>query len=194
MPESILLLLEFHGSESSVAEQAELFGGIAEEFGGTGFEWTANAEDRNKLWSMRHNAHPANKALAPSKGIISTDVCVPISKLAEAIVEAQDKARDLGLSCAIVGHVGDGNYHCGLNVDTSDAEEMKRAKEFVGLLNDSALRLGGTVSGEHGIGLGKTSYMHAEHGPALTFMRAIKAAFDPKGILNPGKILPALNH
>ncbi|SMX29073.1 putative FAD-linked oxidoreductase [Pelagimonas phthalicica] len=194
LPEKPHLFLEFHGSPAAVAEQAALFGDIAEEFGAAGFQRAEKTEDRNKLWSMRHNAHPANKALAPSKGIISTDVCVPISKLAEAIVEAQDKARDMGLSCAIVGHVGDGNYHCGLNVDTSDAEEMKRAKEFVGLLNDSALRLGGTVSGEHGIGLGKTSYMHAEHGPALTYMRAIKAAFDPKGILNPGKILPALNH
>ncbi|MBO9467466.1 FAD-binding protein [Tropicibacter sp. R15_0] len=194
LPEKPHLFLEFHGSPAAVAEQAELFGDIAEEFGAAGFQRAEKTEDRNKLWSMRHNAHPANKALAPRKGIISTDVCVPISKLAEAIVEAQDKARDMGLSCAIVGHVGDGNYHCGLNVDTSDAEEMKRAKEFVGLLNDSALRLGGTVSGEHGIGLGKTGYMHAEHGPALTYMRAIKAAFDPKGILNPGKILPALNH
>ncbi|WP_299935293.1 FAD-linked oxidase C-terminal domain-containing protein [uncultured Pelagimonas sp.] len=193
LPEKPHLFVEFHGTPSAVAEQAALFGEIAEDFGATGFEHAEKTEDRNKLWTMRHNAHHANKALAPGKGIISTDVCVPISKLAEAIVEAQDKARDMGLSCAIVGHVGDGNYHCGLNVDTSDAEEMKTAKAFVGILNDSALRLGGTVSGEHGIGMGKTAYMHAEHGPALAYMRAIKTALDPKGILNPGKILPATN-
>ncbi len=193
LPEKPHLFVEFHGTPSAVAEQAVLFGEIAEEFGATGFEHAEKTEDRNRLWTMRHNAHQANKALAPEKGIISTDVCVPISKLAEAIVEAQEKSREMGLSCAIVGHVGDGNYHCGLNVDTADAEEMKRAKAFVGILNDSALRLGGTVSGEHGIGMGKTAYMHAEHGPALAFMRAIKTALDPQGILNPGKILPATN-
>ncbi|MGH1414206.1 MAG: FAD-binding oxidoreductase [Pelagimonas sp.] len=194
LPEKPHLFVEFNGTPNAVAEQAASFGEIAEEFGATGFERAERTEDRTKLWNMRHNAHHANRALAPTKEIITTDVCVPISKLAEAIVEAQEKSREMGLSCAIVGHVGDGNYHCGLNVDASDAEEMSRAKAFVGLLNDSALRLGGTVSGEHGIGMGKTAYMHAEHGDALAFMRAIKTALDPQGILNPGKILPALNH
>ncbi|PYG28303.1 FAD-binding oxidoreductase [Pelagimonas varians] len=193
LPEKPHLFVEFHGTPAAVAEQSISFGEIAEEFGASGFERAEKAEDRTRLWSMRHNAHQANRALAPTKGILSTDVCVPISKLAEAIVEAQRKSKEMGLSCTIVGHAGDGNYHCGLNVDTSDPEEMGRAKAFAGMLNESALRLGGTVSGEHGIGMGKTAYMHAEHGPALIYMRAIKQALDPQGILNPGKILPATN-
>ena len=111
LPESILLLLEFHGSESSVAEQAELFGGIAEEFGGTGFEWTANAEDRNKLWQARHDAYWASTALRPGAKGFSTDVCVPISRLAECVTAAQERLDELGFIAPIVGHVGDGNFH-----------------------------------------------------------------------------------
>ena len=115
---------------------------------------------------------------------------MPISALAEAVLQAQRDARALGLTCTIVGHVGDGNFHCAVCVDPADAEEMARSHRFTHTLADTALRLGGTVSGEHGIGLGKQDFMDAEHGPALGWMRAVKRAFDPKGILNPGKLLP----
>ena len=118
---------------------------------------------------------------------------MPISALAEAVVTAQDEARRLGLTCTIVGHVGDGNFHCGVGVDRADAEEVARVEGFTDMLAKMALRLGGTVTGEHGIGLGKQKYMAAEHGPALAYMRAIKASFDPQDILNPGKILPPGN-
>ena len=150
-------------------------------------------EDRNALWKMRHNAHHASKALYPGKRILSTDVCVPISKLAEAVTAAEEKARELGLEPVIVGHVGDGNFHTGIGFDREDPAELAMIETFSGHLAETALRLGGTVSGEHGIGLGKQRYMEAEHGPALTYMRAIKQAFDPRNILNPGKLLPPTN-
>jgi len=124
------------------------------------------------------------------KRTLATDVCVPISKLAEAVTAAQRKSRDLGLTCTIVGHVGDGNFHCGVRVAPEDADELKTVKGFVNELNDLALSLGGTVSGEHGIGIGKQAYMTREHGAALGYMRALKQAYDPRGILNPGKLLP----
>ena len=118
---------------------------------------------------------------------------MPISHLAEAVLQAQRDAQRLGLTATIVGHVGDGNFHAGLSVDPGDADEMARAAEFTQALAETALRLGGTVSGEHGIGLGKQKYMTAEHGAALAYMRAIKAGFDPNNILNPGKLLPPGN-
>ncbi|MBS8225392.1 FAD-binding oxidoreductase [Vannielia litorea] len=190
LPEQPHLFLEFSGSETAVAEQSELFGEIASEFGAEAFERATRAEERNALWAMRHNAHHASKALYPGKRMLATDVCVPISKLAEAVTDTEEKARELGLEPCIVGHVGDGNFHTGIGFDSADAEEMARIETFSAHLAKLALRLGGTVSGEHGIGLGKRKYMDAEHGPALEPMRAIKAAMDPKGILNPGKMLP----
>ncbi|WP_238365315.1 FAD-binding oxidoreductase [Mesobacterium pallidum] len=193
LPEKPHLFLEFTGSPSGVAEQAELFGGIAEECGATGFRWTEKTEERNELWKMRHNGHFATATLDPGKRTLATDVCVPISRLAEAVLTAQSEAARLGLTAPIVGHVGDGNFHCGVRCDPADPEEMARVGEFTHILAETALRLGGTVSGEHGIGLGKQKYMQAEHGPALHWMRAIKAAFDPGNILNPGKLLPPGN-
>lgn len=190
LPERPHLFLEFTGSPSSVAEQVETFGEIAAEFGAGGWKTATKPEDRNTLWSMRHKAHYASAALARNKRILATDVCVPISKLAMAVVQAQDDAARLGLISTIVGHVGDGNFHCAISLDTDDADEMARAGQFTHALSQTALRLGGTVSGEHGIGLGKVKYMQAEHGAALPFMRAIKAALDPHNILNPGKMLP----
>lgn len=193
LPEKPHLFLEFQGSPGGVAEQAEAFGEIAEDFGASGFAHAEKAEDRNKLWAMRHGGHYANNALEPGKRTMATDICVPISKLAEAVVWAEDRTKALGITCTIVGHVGDGNFHCGLRVDPDNAEELKRCKDFVNELNDLALGLGGTVSGEHGIGIGKQAYMQREHGAALAYMRAIKTAFDPKNILNPGKLLPPGN-
>ncbi len=190
LPERPHLFLEFTGSPASVAEQVETFGEIAADFGAGGWKTATKPEDRSALWSMRHKAHYASAALARNKLILATDVCVPISKLAMAVVQAQDDAARLGLTSTIVGHVGDGNFHCAISLDTDDADEMARAGQFTHALSETALRLGGTVSGEHGIGLGKVKYMQAEHGAALPFMRAIKAALDPHNILNPGKMLP----
>ena len=190
LPESTHLFLEFHGGPAAVAEQAVAFREIADGFGVAGWQDATTTEDRNALWAMRHNAHHATGALEPGKRTLATDVCVPISKLAEAVVEAQDLARAMGLTSAIVGHVGDGNFHCGVRVDPGDAAGMARALEFSGRLAETALRLGDTVSGEHGIGIGKQEYMAAEHGAALDWMRTLEAAFDPAGLLNPRKMLP----
>ena len=190
LPEAPLLLLEFHGSENSVAEQAELFGGIAEEFGGTGFEWTSSAEERNKLWQARHDAYWAGVALRPGAKGISTDVCVPISRLAECVSAAQARLDELGFIAPIVGHVGDGNFHCLPLVDVEDADELAKADAFIGWLNDLAISMGGTCTGEHGIGQGKRPYLVKELGGAVDMMAAIKRAIDPDNIMNPGKVLP----
>jgi D-lactate dehydrogenase (cytochrome) len=190
LPEEPHLFLEFHGTPAGVAEQAASFNDIARDFGAKNWQTADKPEDRTALWAMRHSAHYASAALGTGGHIWPTDVCVPISRLAEAVVQAQEDAVRLGLTSTIVGHVGDGNFHAGLSVNPNDPEEMARAEEFTTALAETALRLGGTVSGEHGIGLGKQKFMSAEHGPAVAYMRAIKASFDPKGILNPGKILP----
>ena len=190
LPVAPLLLLEFHGSDASVAEQAELFGGIAEEFGGTGFEWTTSAEERNKLWQARHDAYWATLALRPDAKGISTDVCVPISRLAECVNAAQARLDELGFIAPIVGHVGDGNFHTLPLVDMDNADEVAKADEFVGWLNDLAISMGGTCTGEHGIGQGKKPYLLKELGGAVDMMAAIKTAIDPDNIMNPGKILP----
>lgn len=191
LPEKPHLFLEFHGSAAAVAADRETFGAIAAEFGAEGWRTADTTEDRNALWAMRHKAHYASAALGKGGHIWPTDVCVPISHLAEAVTQAQRDAVRLGLTSTIVGHVGDGNFHAGLSVDPNDADEMARAEAFTAALAETALRLGGTVSGEHGIGLGKQKFMEAEHGAALTYMRAIKQALDPNNILNPGKMLPA---
>uniref|UniRef100_UPI003561F8D0 FAD-binding oxidoreductase n=1 Tax=Shimia sp. TaxID=1954381 RepID=UPI003561F8D0 len=190
LPETPLLLLEFHGSESSVAEQAEMFGAIAEDFGGNRFEWTARAEDRTKLWQARHDMYWASLGLRPGATGISTDVCVPISRLAECVTAAQDKAAELNLLAPIIGHVGDGNFHALPLVDPEDADEIARAEEFVSWLNDLAISMEGTCTGEHGIGQGKKPYLLRELGAAVDVMAAIKTAIDPDNIMNPGKIVP----
>lgn len=191
LPEEPHLFLEFHGSETVVAEQAETFAEIAADFGMNAWRTADTAEARNALWDMRHKSHYASAALGIGGHIWPTDVCVPISRLAEAVLQAQADAKRLGLTCTIVGHVGDGNFHAGLSVDPDDADEMARAESFTSALAETALLLGGTVSGEHGIGIGKQKFMGAEHGAALSYMRAVKASFDPNNILNPGKMLPA---
>jgi D-lactate dehydrogenase (cytochrome) len=191
LPETPHLFLEFHGTPAGVAEQSETFGAIAEDFGAQDFKTATKTEDRNALWAMRHKAHYASAALGDGGHLMTTDVCVPISRLAEAVTQSQEAAARYGLCVTIVGHVGDGNFHCGISLDPTNEEELKRGKAFSAELNELALRVGGTVSGEHGIGVGKQAYMEAEHGNALIMMRAIKTALDPKNILNPGKMLPS---
>lgn len=189
LPETPLLLLEFHGSESGAAEQAETFGQIAEEFGGTDFAATSTTEERNKLWQARHDMYWACLQLRPGARGISTDVCVPISRLAECVTSTQQKASDLGLLAPMVGHVGDGNFHSLLLIDMENTEEVAKAEEFVGWLNDLAISMEGTCTGEHGIGQGKMPYLIKELGAATQYMAAIKAALDPENIMNPGKVL-----
>jgi len=189
LPETPLLLLEFHGSENGVAEQAEVFGALAEDFGGTGYAATTTAEDRNKLWQARHDAYWAMLALRPGCKAVTTDVCVPISKLAEAVLSANAKSAELGLTAPVVGHAGDGNFHASVLVDTDNADEVARSETFVSWLNHRAIELGGTCTGEHGIGQGKRPYLRKELGGAVDVMGAIKAALDPEGIMNPGKVL-----
>ncbi|AXK83590.1 FAD-binding protein [Pseudolabrys taiwanensis] len=190
LPEVPMLFLEFHGTEASVAEQSERFGEIAAEFGGGPFSWTTRAEDRTKLWEARHHAALSNFALRPGAQMVATDVCVPISRLAECVTETQADIAASRIMAPIVGHIGDGNFHLTLLVDMSDADEVKRAKALSERLVERALAMDGTCTGEHGVGQGKIKYLEAEHGPAaLAVMASIKRALDPENILNPGKIL-----
>ncbi len=194
LPETPLLLLEFHGSESGAVEQAETFGQIAEEFGGTDFAATSTTEQRNKLWQARHDMYWACLQLRPGARGISTDVCVPISRLAECVTVTQNRANKLGLMAPMVGHVGDGNFHTLLLIDMDNPDEVANAEGFVGWLNDLAISMEGTCTGEHGIGQGKRPYLLKELGPAVAYMGAIKKALDPDNIMNPGKILPSSNY
>lgn len=189
LPEVPLLLLEFHGSAAAVAEQAETFGEIASEMGGTGFAWTASPEERTKLWKARHDAYWASLGLRPGAKGISTDVCVPISRLAECVAATQEKLKELGLLAPVVGHVGDGNFHTLLLIDMEVPEEVENAEHFVGWLNELAISMEGTCTGEHGIGQGKRRYLEKELGEATSLLRTIKAAIDPDNIMNPGKIV-----
>ncbi|HEY9211440.1 MAG TPA: FAD-linked oxidase C-terminal domain-containing protein [Ancylobacter sp.] len=185
------LFLEFHGTEAGVKEQAERFGEIAAEFGGIEFAWATRPEDRSKLWQARHDAYWACLPMRPGAKPIATDVCVPISKLAECVDETKRDIEEMGLIAPIVGHVGDGNFHTVVLVDMDDPQDLAKVKSFMSRMVDRALAMGGTATGEHGVGQGKRKYMEAEHGAgALDAMRAIKLALDPKGIMNPGKIIP----
>lgn len=191
LPESPLLLLEFHGSQAGVAEQAESFGAIAEDEGGTDFEWTASTEERNRLWKGRHDLYYAILNLRPGYRGFATDVCVPISRLSECVAEAAEKAEQMDLIAPVAGHVGDGNFHMSVLVDMEQPAMVGRAETFVDWLAELAISMEGTCTGEHGIGQGKMALMSNEHGGAVGFMRSIKAALDPDNILNPGKIMPA---
>ena len=188
-PVQSTLFLEFHGSEAGVAEQAEAVQAIAADFGGGNFQWAANAEDRNKLWQARHDAAYACKALRPGGTIWATDVCVPISRLAECLNETKKDIVDSNLLAPIVGHVGDGNFHLVFIVDHEDAEEVARATAVNERMVMRALAMDGTCTGEHGIGYGKLDFLIAEHGEAIGVMRSIKLALDPDNIMNPGKII-----
>ncbi|KIC12125.1 lactate dehydrogenase [Leisingera sp. ANG-M1] len=189
LPENPLLLLEFHGSDAGVVEQADMFASIAEEFGGFDIEATSTAEERNKLWQARHDMYWASLQLRPGAKGISTDVCVPISRLAECVGAAREKAEGMGLMAPMVGHVGDGNFHALLLIDMDSGIERRKADDFVGWLNELAISMDGTCTGEHGIGQGKRPYLQQELGEATRYMAAVKAALDPENIMNPGKIL-----
>ncbi|MAC79901.1 MAG: FAD-binding oxidoreductase [Rhodobacteraceae bacterium] len=190
LPEEPLLLLEFHGSQAGVAEQAESFGAIADDLGGSGFEWTASTEDRNKLWKARHDFYWASLQLKPGMTAVATDACVPISRLAECVTQAKAKAEELGILCPVVGHVGDGNFHMSPLIDRGDPEQLERAEGYIDWLANLAISMDGTCTGEHGVGQGKKSFLTTELGAALPYMRAIKTAIDPDNIMNPGKIIP----
>jgi D-lactate dehydrogenase (cytochrome) len=190
-PESPCLFVEFHGSDAGVAEQAETFGEIAAEYGGGPFLWTSVAEERAKLWKARHDAYWASLTLRPGAKGLSTDVCVPISRLAECIAETEADIAEMGLIAPIVGHVGDGNFHTLVLMDVDDPKEIALAEEFVSRLTMRAIAMEGTCTGEHGIGQGKMGFLEHELGHSVDIMRTIKAALDPQNILNPGKILPA---
>ena len=190
LAETPMLFLEFHGTEAGVAEQSGRFGEIAAEFGGGPFQWTTRPEERTKLWEARHNAAFSTFTLRPGSSMIATDVCVPISRLAECVTATQRDIAESNLIAPIVGHVGDGNFHLTLLVDRQNPDEVRTAKAFGERLVERALAMDGTCTGEHGVGQGKMKYMLTEHGaPALDAMRAIKMALDPQGIMNPGKIV-----
>ncbi|MFP4449825.1 MAG: FAD-binding oxidoreductase [Rhodosalinus sp.] len=190
LPERPHLLVELHGSETGVAEQAELFGALVAEHGGDPFEWSTREEERRHLWRMRHNGYYAIMAAHPGARALVTDICVPISRLAEAVEETQADIAASGMPGPILGHVGDGNFHATLIVRPDHAGDLETAKDLAHRMAERALRLGGTVTGEHGVGMGKTGYMAGEHGEGWAVMGAIKAALDPQGILNPGKLVP----
>ncbi len=190
LPETTMLFVEFHGTEAGVKEQSERFGEIAAEFGGGPFEWATKAEDRSKLWQARHDAYWAAKALRPGFDSVATDVCVPISRLAECVEETKRDIEASGLIAPIAGHVGDGNFHTQPLVDLNDTAEVERAQGFIDRLVKRALAMGGTCTGEHGVGQKKMKYLEQEHGAeALAVMRTLKRALDPRNILNPGKIV-----
>ena len=183
------LFFEFHGTEAFAAEQATMVKDISDEFGGSAFRWTANTEDRNNLWQARHDAYYAAISLVPGKKGMATDACVPISRLAECILETRRDIDESDLIAPIVGHVGDGNFHLVILVDPDDQEEMRRAHELNERLISRTLSFGGTCTGEHGVGMGKMQFLVAEHGEAVSLMRGIKMALDPQNIMNPGKVL-----
>ena len=188
--EAPMLLMEFHGSEAGVKEQAELVQEIAAEFGGQQFEWATTPEERTRLWTARHHAYLSALQMRPGCRCITTDTCVPISRLAECVDETKRDIEASGLIAPIVGHVGDGNFHTQPLVDLADPDEVARCEAFIDRLVKRALAMEGTCTGEHGVGQKKKKYLAIEHSPAaLDTMRLIKRALDPRNILNPGKII-----
>jgi D-lactate dehydrogenase (cytochrome) len=192
-PESPCLFVEFHGTDAGVAEQAELFGEIAQDNGGGPFLWTRVAEERTLLWKARHEVYWATMTLRPGAKGLSTDVCVPISRFADCVAETEADIAEMGLIAPIAGHAGDGNFHTLVLMDAENPAEIAQVEKFVARLNLRAIAMDGTCTGEHGIGQGKTGFMRREHGHGVDVMRTIKQALDPLNILNPGKILPARN-
>jgi D-lactate dehydrogenase (cytochrome) len=185
------LFFEFHGiSEIAVEDQIRAVEEIAREHGAKGFKWAASLEDRNTLWQARHNAYYATVASRPGARAWTTDICVPISHLAECISETQADIAAANVVAPLVGHAGDGNFHLIIMLDPDDQEEFATISRLAERLVERALKFGGTCSGEHGVGFGKLKYLAAEHGQALDVMRAIKRAIDPENLMNPGKLIP----
>lgn len=190
LPAAPQILVEFHGHPEALAEDIRRFRDLAGQFGAEGLQWAERQEDRSRLWAARHAAYPAILASRPGARAVVTDVCVPISALAVAVEETRADIATSGLRGPILGHVGDGNFHAILLVDPADAGEVSTAKALARRMAERSLRLGGTITGEHGVGLGKLDLMPAEHGAALAVMGTLKRALDPLGLLNPGKLLP----
>jgi D-lactate dehydrogenase (cytochrome) len=189
LPETPMLFVEFHGTETGVVEQSERFNEISREFGSGAFVWAMQAEERARLWQARHDSFWANKAYRPGTQVVVTDVCVPISRLAECVTETKLDIERTGLTAPIIGHIGDGNFHSAVLVTIDDTDEVGRTKAYIERLTERALSMEGTCTGEHGIGQGKRHFLEPEHGAvAVTAMQAIKRALDPAGIMNPGKI------
>ena len=189
-PVAPTLFLEFHGSKTGVVEQAEAVKEIAESLGASGFLWATAEEDRRRLWEARHGSLEASLALRPGSRAFTTDVCVPISRLTECVTETRREIDEAGLLAPILGHVGDGNFHVCFLVDPGDPGELARVEEINERMVRRAIELGGTCSGEHGVGYGKTAFLPLEHGAeGVELMRAIKEALDPDGLMNPGKVL-----
>jgi len=189
MPEKPHLFLEFHGTDASVAEQIDMFKSVCDEYNGSDFKWASKTEERNRLWQARHNAYYAGKALRKGCDGVVTDCCVPISALAETISRTKQLIDDSGMVAPLVGHVGDGNFHLLILVEPDNNDEMHKANELAGAVSHLALEYGGTVTGEHGVGVGKRKYMEEEHGAAYALMGMIKKSIDPNNIMNPGKLV-----
>ncbi len=187
--EAPMLFCEFHGTAASVAEQAQTVQAIAKEQGGMDFEWATKQEDRTRLWQARHDAYPACLRLKPGGRAMSTDVCVPISKLAECIADTNKDLQDTTIPIALFGHVGDGNFHLAIVVDPNNPADLAEAERVNHNVVHRALAMGGTCTGEHGIGFGKLDFLDAEHGNAVPVMQAIKHAIDPRNIFNRGKVV-----
>ncbi|MFV0491328.1 MAG: FAD-binding oxidoreductase [Pseudorhodobacter sp.] len=190
MAKSPTLFVEFHGTPLAVKEQTDLFRQLARDLGCDNLREAETPEARAQLWKARHNAYEAVLALAPGKRNMGTDACIPIENLAACLLETQKDVEQSGLIAPIVGHVGDGNFHLGILFDPDDAAERAAADALAGRVSQRAIRYGGTCSGEHGVGLHKLPYLQDEHGAALDIMRSVKAALDPLGIMNPGKLIP----
>lgn len=187
-----MLFFEFHGSPASVEEQAQTVQEIARDNGGQDFDWATRPEDRSRLWAARHDVYFASLNLRPGCRGVTTDVCVPISRLADCIAGAREDIAASGFIAPIVGHVGDGNFHTVILVDPDDPEEIERAEALNRKIVTRALAMDGTCTGEHGIGFGKQDFLVAEHGrDAVDAMRALKLALDPDNLMNPGKIVAA---
>jgi D-lactate dehydrogenase (cytochrome) len=187
--EAPMLLCEFHGTQASVEEQARTVQEIAKELGGMDFQWATKQEERTRLWQARHEAYPACRRLRPNNRAFSTDVCVPISRLAACISETNEDIARASMPIALFGHVGDGNFHLVVLIDPDNPAEAEEADELNRRVVMRALRMGGTCTGEHGVGIGKLDYLDAEHGAAVPVMAAIKKTLDPHNLFNPGKII-----
>lgn len=192
LPAAPQLLVEFHGHPEGLAEDVRRFRDLADEFGAKGLEWAERQEDRTRLWAARHSAYRAILASRPGAKAVVTDVCVPISRLAQAVDETRADIAASGIRGPILGHVGDGNFHAILLVDPAAAADVATAKGLAARMADRSLRLGGTITGEHGVGFGKLAHMSAEHGRGWELMGTLKRALDPLGLMNPGKLVPGM--